>query len=181
MRSFTLLAAALSVLIMVSFTACEKKAADKAGAPAATEASQGGINWMDYTAGMKKSQETGKPVMVDFYTSWCHFCKQLDETTYKDAGVVDVLNKDFVAIKINAEGASKLTDEGKEITEADLAKKMQVTGYPTIWFFDSKGMKIAPLAGYSPASDFKPILTYISSGSYAKGVKFQDYVKTLQK
>jgi thioredoxin-related protein len=51
---------------------------------------------------------------------------------------------------------------------------------PTIWFFDANGKQIAPLPGYSPPEDFKPVLTFITSGSYAKGIQFADYLKTLK-
>jgi len=189
MKKFTtILATCVAVMALIAPAACEKKgpyAEGKAAAgstqSAADTAGSKEIVWSGYTEGMKKAKETGKPVMVDFYTTWCKWCKTLDETTYKDADIVRMLNNDFIAIKVNAESTAKIMEDGKEMTEADLAKKLQVSGFPTIWFFDKDGKQIAPLSGYNPPEEFKPILGYISGGSYAKGIKYEDYLKSMQK
>ena len=169
------LAALVAVVLLLGVAACSKKNEQSSTQPA------GAINWVGYTEGMKKAKETNKPVMVDFYTSWCKYCKMLDDTTYKDPAIVEILNRDFVIIKVNAEGENKVMEGGKEMTERELAAQFKVTGFPTIWFFDANGKQIAPLPGYSPPEDFKPVLTFITSGSYAKGIQFADYLKTLKK
>ncbi|MHB8174065.1 MAG: thioredoxin family protein [Nitrospirota bacterium] len=177
--------AALLILAVFLFfqLGCEKKGtqtgASNVNTQAATPASGDGINWMNYTDGMAQSAKTGKPVMIDFYTTWCKYCKLLEDTTYKDPGVIQTLNTNFIAIKVNAEGEDKVTDNGKSISEKDLAGKYAVTGFPTIWLLDGKQQKIGQVPGYEPASDFEPKLTYIASGAYAKGIKFDDYVKSL--
>lgn len=140
----------------------------------------GEIAWMGYTEGMAKASETGKPVMVDYYTSWCKYCKMLDETTYKDPEIISIINSSFIAIKVDAEGTDKVMEKGKEMTKAELAKAYNVTGFPTIWFFDEKGQPISPLPGYSAPEEFKPVLTFISSGSYSKGIKYADYLESLK-
>lgn len=173
---FNKIFAVLFVLVFgLGLAACQKKDEQKSSQAA------GEVNWMGYTEGMKKAKETNKPVMVDFYTTWCKYCKMLDETTYKDPAIVEILNRDFIVIKINAESENKVVEGGKEMTERELAAQLKVTGFPTIWFFDANGKQIAPLPGYSPPEDFKPVLTFITSGSYAKGIQFADYLKTLNK
>jgi thioredoxin-related protein len=169
------LAALVAVVLLLGVAACSKRDEQGSAQPA------GAINWMGYTDGMKKAKETNKPVMVDFYTTWCKYCKMLDETTYKDPAIVEILNRDFVVIKIDAESEKKVMEDGKEMTERELAAQYKVTGFPTIWFIESNGKQIAPLPGYSPPEDFKPVLTFITSGSYAKGMQFADYLKTLKK
>lgn len=169
------MAVLVAVVLALGVAACQKKNEQSGSQPA------GAISWMGYTEGMKKAKETNKPVMVDFYTTWCKYCKMLDETTYKDPAIVEILNKDFVTIKVNAESDTKVVEGGKEMTERDLAAQFKVTGFPTIWFMEANGKQIAPLPGYSPPEDFKPVLTFITSGSYAKGIQFADYLKTLKK
>jgi thioredoxin-related protein len=169
--------AALGIIAVVGLAACEKKTGT-VSAPAGGEA--GAINWMGFDEGMAKARQESKPVMVDFYTTWCKYCKMLDDTTYKDPEIASLLNSSFVSIKVDAESTDKVTHDGKEMTKAELAKAYGVQGYPTIWFFDEKGEKIGPLPGYSPPEDFKPVLTYISSGAYSKGVQYNDYVNSLK-
>jgi thioredoxin-related protein len=178
--------AAVAVFLFFQF-GCEKKEAQtnavnentQAATPSPEPASAGPIKWMGYTDGINESKKTGKPVMIDFYTTWCKYCKMLDETTYKDPGVAQAVNSSFVAIKVNAEGEDKVMYEGASITERDLAAKYGVTGFPSIWFLDGKQQKIGQIPGYESAQDFKPKLTYISSGAYGKGIKFEDYLKSV--
>jgi len=164
----------LALTIAAGISACGKKDEKKAAEGA-------GINWMGYTEGMQKAKETGKPVIVDYYTTWCKYCIKMDETTYKDPGVIDIMSKDFIAIKVNAEGTAQVTDNGKQMTEQELAAANKISGYPTLLFYDEKGAAIGPLPGYSAPEDFKPVLTFITSGSYAKGIKYPDYLESLKK
>jgi len=176
MRTRNAVAVAAAFLLLLTASACSKKVDEKT--PSAKAA---GIAWMGYTEGMEKSRSTGKPVMVDFFTTWCKYCVLLEDTTYKDPGIISTLNDNFIAIKVNAEGSAEVVEKGKKMTERDLAASYKVTGFPTIWFFDGKGAPIGPLPGYNSAADFKPVLDYISGGAYSKGVKFADYLKEVQK
>jgi len=174
MRAKTILACAATLLVLVSATACKKEA------PKAEN--KGGVTWMNFTDGMKKAKAEGKPVIVDFYTQWCKYCKMMDDTTYKDPEVIKILSEGFVAIKVDAEGTASVVDpKGKQVTEAELAKGFNITGYPTLFFFDAKGKPIGPIPGYSSPEDFRPALTFITSGSYDKGIKYADYLKSLPK
>jgi thiol:disulfide interchange protein len=91
--------------------------------------------------GLKQAAEQKKPLMVDFYTDWCGWCKRLDEETYRDSKVV-AKAKEFVAVKVNAE------------QDSDSAAKYSVDGFPTIVFLNSSGKEIHRVAGFAPPSDF---------------------------
>jgi thioredoxin-related protein len=174
MKIRNILIVALGIMLAAGLYACsKKKAEEKPAGP--------GINWMEFDAGMAKAKQDGKPIMVDFYTTWCKYCKLLEETTYKDPEIVSILNKNFICIKVDAESQDKVTDMGKQMTKAELAGVYKVQGYPTIWFLNDKGEKIGPVPGYSGPEDFKPVLTFISGGAYAKGMKYQDYLDSLKK
>src|SRR5437016_3601292 len=74
------------------------------------------------TDAQKMAKKTKKLVMIDFFTDWCHWCHVLDETTYRDDSVSKFADKNFVAVKIEAEHGDGI----------DLAKKFGVMAYPTI-------------------------------------------------
>jgi len=172
MKIRSILIAAVCFVLAVGLYACAEK---KKEAPAGA-----GINWMEYDAGMAKAKTDGKPIMVDFYTTWCKYCKLLDDTTYKDPEIISILNDGFVCIKVDAESQDKVTEKGNQMTKAELAGSFKVQGYPTIWFLNDKGEPIGPVPGYSGPEEFKPILTFITSGAQAKGVKYQDYLDSLK-
>src|SRR5262249_42859385 len=73
-------------------------------ADAAELAGPSGLQWEnDFKTALRNARAAGKPILVDFWASWCHWCRQLDQTTYRDPKVVE-LARDFVAVKVNTEG-----------------------------------------------------------------------------
>ena len=102
----------------------------------------------------KLAAKEHKSVMIDFYTSWCGWCKVLDRNTYSDENVGKIADAKFVSVKIDAE-------KGEGV---GLAKKYKVTGYPTIIFFDADGAEIDRVVGYEDAATFTRSLELASSG-----------------
>ena len=87
----------------------------------------------------------------------------MDRSTFADESVVDYVNENYYAVKLNAESSKKIRFNGKEMTEAYLARSMRVSGYPTIVFIDEKFESIQPIPGYRTAAQFSKILKDFNS------------------
>ena len=91
-----------------------------------------------------KAKQTGKMVFLDCYTSWCGPCKMMANTVFPQEKVGAYMNPRFVSIKINMEQG-----EGVE-----LAKKLQISAYPTFVFFNGDGQEVGRFLGGCQADEF---------------------------
>ena len=111
---------------------------------------------------------------VDFYTSWCGYCKKMDRETFTDPTVVKIINKYYYPVKFNAEGDNTFTWAGQTYRPAiagrsrvhDFAKG--VRGYPTYVLFRPNGTSFQSIPGYYPSKDFIVVLWYFASGDYER-------------
>lgn len=135
------------------------------------------INWINYSTAIQEAKQEGKPIFIDFYTVWCVYCIKMDKETFSDPKVIEYMNNNFKSVKIDAESDEQVVYQGKLYTKKELAKKYDVSGYPTLWLLDSEGKRIAPQAGFVDAQGLLDILEYIKTSSY-KTMNFQDFINS---
>ena len=147
---------------------------DQQNAEAVEEAKPLALNWLSYNEGLTLAEKEDKYVLIFFYTDGCSWCKKMEKETFSDEEVKKILSDKFVTIKINARSENKVIENGKKISERELATSYQVSGYPTTWFLEITHTRIAPLPGYVTTEQFIPVLNYIGEGWY-KSISFKEY------
>ena len=85
-----------------------------------------------------------KLIFLDCYTQWCGPCKKMARDVFPMAEVGSFMNPKFISIKIDMESAYG----------APLAKKLQITAYPTFIIFNADAQEIGRFLGGSPADEF---------------------------
>jgi thiol-disulfide isomerase/thioredoxin len=81
----------------------------------------------DWQNVLMQAKAQKKLIFVDIYTTWCGPCKEMDKKTFTDGMVGDKFNAKFVNYKLDAEKGFGIT----------LAKRYNVTSYPTCLFVDA--------------------------------------------
>lgn len=140
------------------------------------------INWLSFEQAVEKNKTEPKKMFIDVYTHWCGWCKRMDATTFKDSAVVNYMNKNFHAVKLNAETKDTIRFQGNDfvyraenrandIAVSLLNKRMS---YPTTVYLDENVAILSPLPGYLTAEQIMPVLKFYGDNIY-KTKSWQDY------
>mgnify|MGYP005842929067 CR=1 FL=1 len=101
------------------------------------------IQWLrDWDEALRRAQAQNKPIMVNFYTDVCPYCRKLDQNTFTDASVIALVSERFIAVKSNA---------GKSL----LYRDYNIGPVPTTVFTRPNGEEIGRIIGYYPAQPFR--------------------------
>ena len=78
---------------------------------------------MSWEEAQAKNKSEPKKIIVDVYTQWCGWCKKMDKTTWEEPGISTYVNKNFYAVKFDAETKSDINFNNKFEKNKDLEYK----------------------------------------------------------
>ncbi|MFZ0705155.1 MAG: thioredoxin domain-containing protein, partial [Candidatus Korobacteraceae bacterium] len=60
------------------------------------------IQWHEWgEEAFARAQQENKPILLDIGAVWCHWCHVMDRESYESAEVADIINREFVAVKVD--------------------------------------------------------------------------------
>lgn len=147
------------------------------------------IEWMDFEEAVELNKTEPKFIFIDCYTEWCGWCKKMDQTTFKDADVIEYMNEHFHAVKFDAERMDTIVFQGytfvnktpqgasrknpHELAQALLQGKMS---YPSYVVMNKESQLLTVIPGYLQAKEFIKILKFFGSEAYLN-TKWEDFQK----
>lgn len=141
-----------------------------------SQASPEGIKWVSISEAEKLAKDEPRKIIVDVYTDWCGWCKRMEASTYKDPKIVEYINKNFYAVKFNAESKNEITFQGKTYTYDPLRRTNGLcaillgnsNGYPTTTFLNDKLEVLSVVPGYQNTETMRKIIHYFGENAYLK-------------
>lgn len=90
----------------------------------------------DYNLARKESSDKNRPMLLDFVTDHCFWCKKLDTTTFREPAVASVMNQHFVLLKVDAD------------KNPQLAQALRIQSYPTMIIASADGRILTIIEGF---------------------------------
>ncbi|MGY5352873.1 thioredoxin family protein [Wenyingzhuangia sp. IMCC45533] len=134
------------------------------------------VNWVSFEEAIALNKKNPKPIIVDVFTDWCHWCKVMDKKTYTNTTIIEYINKNFYAVKFDAEQKTPVNFNGHtfnfvqsgrrgyhEFAQAMLNGKLS---YPSTVFFDSKQQLVYVAPGYLKTPIMEKLINFMYQEKY---------------
>ncbi|HEY2342591.1 MAG TPA: DUF255 domain-containing protein [Chthoniobacteraceae bacterium] len=129
------LPALLSIALSLKATAEEKAAA---------------IKWETWSDKIfERARAEHRFVLLDLGAGWCHWCHVMDEITYADPKVIELIKSKYLAVKVDQD------------SRPDLANRYEDYGWPATIVFNVDGSEIVKRQGYIPPNPMASMLQAI--------------------
>src|SRR5689334_8883700 len=97
------------------------------------------IAWQPFNDSVfDRAQREERLVLMDLEAVWCHWCHEMDETTYRDPDVRRLVAERFIAVRVDQD------------SRPDLSNRYEDYGWPATVIFGADGRELVKMQGYIP-------------------------------
>lgn len=116
------------------------------------------VAWQEWNADtVARAQRENKLLFVSVGYFACHWCHVMQRESYKNAGIAELLNRDYIPVKVDREINSGL-DDALQTFSAQLSG---VSGWPLNAFVTPEGYPVYAML-YAPPDDFRTRLSHLA-------------------
>lgn len=142
------------------------------------------LKWYSWQEAVELNKKEPRKFIVDVYTDWCGWCKQMDKTTFQDDSIVKYLSKNFYCVKLNAEMHDVIEFQGHKFEYQKEGKSGVHTfaaslldgnmSYPTVVYLTQTFERVIISPGYKEPKTIMPEMKYVAEEVY-KTKTWQQY------
>jgi uncharacterized protein len=111
----------------------------------------GEIHWQPWSEeAFERARAEDRPILLSISAVWCHWCHVMDETTYSDRRVIDLVNGEYVPVRVDND------------VRPDVNQRYNMGGWPTTAFLTPQG-DILTGGTYLPADQMADALASVVS------------------
>src|SRR5579884_2397842 len=110
----------------------------------------GEIHWREWDdSAFAHAREQDKPILLAISAVWCHWCHVMDETSYSDPSIIEVINERYVPVRVDND------------RRPDVNARYNQGGWPSTAFLTPDGSLLAG-ATYLPPEQMRSALEQVA-------------------
>ncbi len=114
--------------------------------------------YQNFAEAQKEAKKLDKPLFLHFTTTWCGWCRKIENDIYKTKEGKEAL-KGFVCASLDCTVPEGKTPPAQQKANLEMMAKYGGDGYPFLVMVTPDGVLLNSFAGYKPMSEFKKELT----------------------
>ncbi len=129
-----------AIVLLLALTACASPPAERT------------FDWEPWgAAAFRRAADERRPILVNVVAEWCHWCHVMDDQTYGDSRVAQLLAERFVTVRVDSDA------------RPDIAERYQNFGWPATAVLTPDARPILERRGYQEADTFLELLRGVVS------------------
>lgn len=97
------------------------------------------IDWQPWSDSVfERAARENRFVLLDLEAVWCHWCHVMDEVTYSDPKVVELIKSRYIPVRVDQD------------SRPDISRRYENYGWPATIVFNAEGDEIVKRRGYLP-------------------------------
>lgn len=145
------------------------------------------INWISFEELQMKQKENPKKVLISVYTSWCGWCKRMDKQVYTNDSLIQFVNENYYAVRLDAETKEPIVFKGKEynfvkdykVNELAAVLLQGKMSYPTTIFMMEDLSQIETFPGFLEVPLMESLLKFFIENAKTN-VSWEDFEKSFE-
>jgi len=137
------------------------------------------FDWLKLEQAQIAAETDDKIVMVFVEAEWCGICRRMESEIFPDKKIQKIVQEKYHPVTIDLDSREKVVFNGREMTEREFAREMNVQATPTILFLDANGEVMAHQIGYQPVERFEAVLTFFESDEFGE-ISFEEYYEKIK-
>jgi thioredoxin-related protein len=148
------------------------------------------VNWISLEDALARSKKEPRKIFIDMFTDWCKWCTEMDKNTFSNPVIAAYMNKNYYAVKFDAEGQKDAVFNNKTFKQPKPGQKRSAhelavyllngrMSYPSYVFINADHSVITAVPGYYPPADFEPVLHFFVTEAWKK-TNWTEYQKSFK-